>query len=133
MAFMVAHMEINERVNRRPRDYKPRKTLADICERELGNYRFPRGKLTELIALYEASPFPNATARAHAIPAETEVRALLSLCACRVSTFSTTSLRRVKMLIVRSHTSIFRRVDVMIDRSRQCESERVMDKKSIKQ
>jgi len=75
MAFIIAHMGGLDRINRRPRDYKARRTLADVCEREINNYRFPREHIRELITQYEASAFANTSTRGHAIPAETEVRA----------------------------------------------------------
>ena len=73
MAFLVGAMQQFNNV-RAPRDFKRRKTLADICEREIKNYRISRAMIEELIDAYRVSIMSNSTKRSFAISAETEVR-----------------------------------------------------------
>ena len=55
--------------------FKARKTLNDIPEAEIRNYRLIRERLREVIDGYEASVFSNSTDRSKALSAETQVRA----------------------------------------------------------
>ncbi len=67
MAFLIAVIDGRAARIRARRDFKPRRTLEYVCERELKAYRFSRMQIGEFIAGYEATGWPNSTERSHAI------------------------------------------------------------------
>ncbi len=74
---------------RRPRDFKPQKCLGDICEREIGAYRFPRHVIEELVQGFSLSEFANRTERSHALTPETQVSVHSCLVLCLFVNMST--------------------------------------------
>jgi len=79
MAFVIGLVHNNVRINRAPRDFKERKLLQDICDREIKNYRLNRDTIQGIIDDYSVTEWANSTQRSYAISPETEVSSFIGL------------------------------------------------------
>ena len=73
MAALAVAILFGDEVEKRPRVFKERMKLHDICPREENNYRLPQNVLEEITREYANSRYANSTLRSHAIQPETEV------------------------------------------------------------